>query len=266
MPQRNPYLVHQTFKSYLFANILTSMALSLGVMISSIIVGNLLGPNALSAINLSQPFVQLLSALTVLINMGGAMLMAMAIGKQKYEEANRIFLLSMSLNIVVSILLVALGIFFLDEVVRLLCNDVALQPLVKEYVYVMILSSPAYLILMGLCMYIRTDSNPNLVSWSVIIANIVNIALAILFIKVFSWGIKSASLATVIGFIVGIGVISTHFLKKDRLLHFAAGIVFCAGVKQGAGGFCKVGAGSGRRYCRRRWLRLDRHHSYGGNN
>jgi anti-sigma regulatory factor (Ser/Thr protein kinase) len=55
---------------------------------------------------------------------------------------------------------------------------------------------------------------------AVITANLINLGLNLLFIKVFSWGIQSSSLATTIGYIVGIGVASTHFLKDDRMLHF----------------------------------------------
>ena len=50
------------------------MALSLGVVINGIIVGNLLGANALSAMNLSAPVMQFFNALYLLLNVGGAIL------------------------------------------------------------------------------------------------------------------------------------------------------------------------------------------------
>jgi Na+-driven multidrug efflux pump/anti-sigma regulatory factor (Ser/Thr protein kinase) len=220
MPKRNPYLVNKTFKSYLFATVLASMALSLGVVINGIIVGNLLGPAALSVINLSAPIMQFFNALYLLINVGGAILMAVAMGKQKYEDVNRIFSLSMALNITIGLLVVIVGIFFLDNVVHLLCSDIALQPSVKEYVRIILWSSPVYIILPGLCVYVRTDSNPKLASIALITANVVNLGLNILFITVFSWGIPSASIATAIGFTVGIGIASLHFIKKERMIHF----------------------------------------------
>jgi len=220
MPKRDPYLVNKTFKSYLFATVLASMALSLGVVVNGIIVGNILGPAALSAVNLTAPVIQFFNALYLLFNVGGAILMAMAIGKQKFEEVNRIFSLSMTLNVVLGVLIAAVGVLFLDDVVRLLCSNIDLQPLVKEYVRVILWSAPVYIILPGLCVYVRTDGNPKLASFALIIANVVNLGLTLLFISVFSWGIFSASLATVTGFFVGIVVVSTHFLKKKRMIHF----------------------------------------------
>jgi len=220
MTQRNPYLVNKTFTSYLFVTILASMALSLGVVLNGIIVGNLLGVNALSSINLSAPLMQLFTALFLLINVGGAILVAKAIGQRKYEEVNRFFSLSMFLSVLVGLLVTIIGIFFLDEVVRLLCSNTELQTLVKEYVRVVLWSAPVYLLLPGLCVYVRADGNPKLASVALIAANLINVGLTLLFISIFSWGILSASLATLIGYTIGIVIASSHFLKKDRMLHF----------------------------------------------
>ena len=221
MSKSTPNQINKKFRAYLFATVLASMALSLGVVINGIIVGHLLGAEALSAVNLSTPIIQFINALYLLMNVGGAILVAVAIGKQKYEEVNRIFSLSMFLNLIVGFVIVMSGIFFLDEVVRLLCSDAALQPLVKEYVSIILWSSPVYLLLPGLCVFVRTDSNPKLASVALITANVVNVGLNFLFISVFSWGIRSASLSTAIGFLTGIAIVSLHFLKKERMIHFA---------------------------------------------
>jgi len=220
MIKRHPYLINKTFKSYLFATILASISLSLGVAINSVIVGNLLGPAAFSALNLSVPVIQFFNALYLLVNVGGAILIATAIGKRKFEEVNHFFSLSMVFNLAIGIVVIISGIFFLDELVRLLCSNNALQPLVKEYVRIILFTAPVYLVLPGLCVYVRTDSNPKLASIALIVANLVNLGLTILFISVFSMGIQGASLATAIGFITGIAIASSHFLKKERMIHF----------------------------------------------
>ena len=220
MPNRHPYLVNKTFKSYLFATVLTSMALSLCVVINGVIVGNLLGTDALSAVNLSAPVMQLCTTFFLWINVGGAILMTIAMGRQKIEEVNQIFSLSMVLNVVFALVIVLVGLFFLDETVHLLCTNPSLQPLVKEYVGIILLTAPVYIILPGLCVYVCTDSNPKLALLALITANVVNIGLNILFILVFSWGIRSASIATAIGFGVGIVIAATHFFKKERMIHF----------------------------------------------
>ena len=217
---RRSYLVNKTFRSYLFATVLASMALSLGVVVDSIIVGNLLGASALSAVNLTAPVMQLFNALYLALNVGGAVLVAMAIGKQHFDEVNRIFSLSMLLSAIAGLVIIVFSVLFLDGIVHLLCTNNDLQPLVKEYVRVVLWTSPVYILLPGLCVYVRTDGNPKLASIALIAANVINLGLDVLFIAVFSWGIFSAALATAIGFGVGIVIVATHFLKKGRTIHF----------------------------------------------
>lgn len=221
MLERNPYLINKTFKSYLIATVLASMALSMGVVVDGIIVGNLLGSKALSAVNLAAPLSQLFNATYIILNVGGGMLVAMAIGKRKLEDVNRIFSLSMTLNLVVGILIMVAGVLFLDNIVKILCADPTLQPLVRNYVQVMLWTAPIYLLLPGICVYVRTDSAPKLASTALIIANVLNLILDIVFIKYLNWGIRGSSIATSVGFTVGLLIALTHFSKKERLVHFS---------------------------------------------
>ena len=221
MIARNPYLVNKAFKSYLVATILASMALSTGVVVNGIIVGNLLGPEALSAVNLVSPLMQLFNALYILLNVGGGMLVAMAIGKRKLDDVNRIFSLSMALNLIVGLVIMLAGIFFLDEMVHALCSNQALRPLVRDYAQVILWAAPIFLLLPGLCVYVRTDSAPKLASTALIVANVINLILDVVFIKFLDWGIRGPSLASAIGFTVGLLIVLTHFSRKNRLVHFS---------------------------------------------
>ena len=53
--ERNSYLVSKSFKSYMIPAVLSMMVLQLNVVIDGIIMGQLLGAEAFSAINVSQP-------------------------------------------------------------------------------------------------------------------------------------------------------------------------------------------------------------------
>lgn len=236
--KRNPYLARRAFKSYLFSTLLASMAISMGVVIDGIIVGNLLGSDALAAVNLASPLIQLLSAIYILISVGGGLLTAIAIGERKHAEIDAIFSLSILLSLAIGgIIAVVGGIFFSDTITGLLCSNAALFDLVHQFVRIVLLSAPIYLLLPGLCVYVRTDSNPQLASIALITANVFNILLDIVFIRFFDMGIAGASLATTIGYSCGILIVLSHFRKKERLLHFSkpAGIktmfsIFIAGL------------------------------------
>ena len=57
---RNDYLVSQKFYEYLIPSFLTEFALHTGTVIDAVIVGNLIGVDALSAVTLSNPVIQIL--------------------------------------------------------------------------------------------------------------------------------------------------------------------------------------------------------------
>ncbi len=224
--QRHSYLVHKAFRSYLFATILASMSLSLGTVVAGIIVGRLLGAQSLSAVNLSAPVMQLFNATYLLFNIGGTILVAMAIGKGNRKEVTSVFSLSMLLNLVVGIVFILLGLCFINPVVDFLCSNETLKPLVKEFSRILLLGAPIFLVLPGICAYVKTDSNPRLASIALIAANVICLILNIVFIKYFHWGLKGAALATTIGFFIGILIAGTHFLRPNRQLSFDIKIQF----------------------------------------
>lgn len=217
---RNSYLINKSFKTYLFTSILASVAVTLGVVVDSSIVGNLVGGEALSAINLCVPIIQFMNAVNALINIGGAMMLAMCLGRLELEEGMKYYTLSMMLTFLVSIIFIVSAIFFIDPIVNLLCSDDTLKPLVKTYANVVMLSAPLYLFVPGICTFIRIDSNPKLASLVLIISNILNLIFDIIFVKYFAMGVFGAALSTSIGYLIGFLFALSHFFKKTSSLKF----------------------------------------------
>ena len=58
--KRNDYLVSKKFYEYLIPSFLSELALHMGAVIDAVIVGNLIGVDALSAVTLSNPVIQIL--------------------------------------------------------------------------------------------------------------------------------------------------------------------------------------------------------------
>jgi len=219
--KRNAYNIRKAFKRYLFATILSNVAFTLGIVVDGIIVGNFLGPNALSSINLTNPLVQLYTSLFLLVNVGGSILAAMAIGKRKLEEANNIFSYSIVLNAFLGILISILGIFFSHQIASFFCSDTQLTDSVYEYMKVVLWTAPVYFFLPGIATFVSTDNNPALASLGLIIANIINLLLDLVFIKGLGLGLMGSSLATSIGYFVGIMVVLTHFRKGKGMLKWS---------------------------------------------
>lgn len=217
---RSPYLVRRVFKSYLVATLLSSASVSLGAVVDGIIVGNILGPASLAAVNLVMPILQLFNALYIVFNVGGSLLVSMALGKHDTGMTNTLFSLSMVLNGALSVVLLVVGVVFLDPIAHLLCSDASLIEPVKEYLRIVVYTAPIYLFLPALAVYAKVDNAPKKATMALVVANLLNIAFDIVFIKVFNLGIAGSSLATSCGYYIGSVFVLRHFYKKEGALRF----------------------------------------------
>ena len=195
------------------------MALSgcLGNVVDGIIVGNLISPDGVSAINLSKPINQFIFTLHLLINAGAGMLVAYALGKSDITTARRFFTRALTLSMSVGLILTIVGgLIFPNETARLLCSNEELLPLARDYMRVLLIGNPAFILMWGLSTMVGVDGSPRLVSVAVVIDNALNLLLDIIFIQWCGWGITGSSAATVVGHLVGITILLCHWIPKDN--------------------------------------------------
>ena len=205
------------FYRYLWAYILVALSGCLGTVVDGIIVGNLISEDGVSAINLSRPITQFIFTLHLLINAGAGMLVAYALGKKQIDEARRYFTRALMLSVGLGVLLAIIGgLLFPDQTSRMLCDNMHILPLARDYMQVLLIGNTAYILMWGLSTMVGVDGNPRLVSLAVIVDNVVNLVLDIVFIQVFGWGIAGSSAATVVGHLVGIGILLCHWRKPEN--------------------------------------------------
>ena len=205
------------FYRYLWAYILVALSGCLGTVVDGIIVGNLISEDGVSAINLSRPITQFIFTLHLLINAGAGMLVAYALGKKQIDEARRYFTRALALSVGLGLLLTIIGgLLFPDQTSRMLCDNMHILPLARDYMQVLLIGNTAYILMWGLSTMVGVDGSPRLVSLAVIVDNVVNLVLDIVFIQVFGWGIAGSSAATVVGHLVGIGILLCHWRKPEN--------------------------------------------------
>ena len=209
--------IHKQFYGYLWAYILVALSGCLGNVVDGIIVGNLISEDGVSAIALSKPINQFIFTLHLLINAGAGMLVAYALGKNNTSEARQHFTRALTLSTGLGVLLAIVGGLLLPTATaRMLCDNEHLLPLAQDYMQVLLIGNPAFILMWGLSTMVGVNGSPKLVSLAVIIDNVVNLLLDIVFIKYFDWGITGSSAATVVGHLVGIAILLTHWLKPEN--------------------------------------------------
>ena len=100
MKRRNSYLISRALHTFMWASILSSVAQLLSTLIDAIVVSNLIGPDAISAVNVSVPVLSLVSCLAILLGVGGSIVAAKAMGLRNMEETNRVFSVSLKTTLI----------------------------------------------------------------------------------------------------------------------------------------------------------------------
>ena len=217
MQKRNSYLVGKTFNKYLLASVLTVAATYIANIVDAMIVGNLIGADALAAVNLSKPILQTIFAISCLYVASSTILTGMAIGKGDREKANMLFTFSIIVSCLLGAGISCAGMWGFDSLSALLCQSDALRPMTNDFTMVTLLSAVPMLLMYTFDQFVTVDGSPKMISRAVIVGNIVNICLDIVFIRYCGWGVKGAAWATFVMYIVCTLMVLPHFRKPNTL-------------------------------------------------
>ena len=210
---RSPYLVNRAFRTFAASTILAVMATTLGSVVNGIIVGNMMGHEALSAVNLVSPLVQLYNAVTALVCAGGAVLCAVLVGKGETGRTGGIFASAVVMLAVLSAVFALIGMAMPDAVAGALCSSEELLPLVTDYARVSLIGAAAFMFLPGLAMFVRVDGSPGTATVALVVANVLSAVLCILSVHA-GLGMTGASASMVVGFATGAAIIASHFVRN----------------------------------------------------
>ena len=199
----------------MLASVLAALAQRLATMTDAIVVSNLIGPDAISAINVVTPIITLFPTISILFGVGGSVLAAKAIGRRDADEANRVFTAAVTGAIACSIILTVILFLFTPEIVALVCpRDSRFFDMAVSFMHIMALGALPMMLGFTLQSFVKTDGNPRLVMVAVMSSTALNLVLDIVFIKYFNMGIAGSAWGTIICFFFSISVCLTHFRGK----------------------------------------------------
>lgn len=217
MAERTPKLINKAFNQYLLASILTVAATQIANIVDAAIVGNLIGAEGLAAVNLNKPILQAFFAVTCFYVASSTILAGMAIGKGDKKAADKLFSFSVSLSALLGLLFTVGGLLCSGPLSAFLCQSENLRPLSDAFMRVTLISATPQLLMLTLNQFVTVDGDPKMVSRAVIVGNVFNILLDIVFIKYLSLGIAGAAIATCVMYVICIIMVLPHFRKKSSL-------------------------------------------------
>ena len=211
MENSNVYEKPVTLKNILkFAipTIAMTVFMSFYTMVDGLFVSNLIGTNALSAINLTAPIIQLVTAISTMLATGGSAVIMKKMGEQKAEEAKEDFTFLILVNVIVGIVMCTVG------------YSADVEGYCVEYLSRYLVFTVPILLMNNFTLYMIASEKANLSLVCSVTGGVLNMVLDYVFIAGFDMGISGAAIATGLGYSVTAVVGLFVFSRKKSLLHF----------------------------------------------
>ena len=100
--ERNSKLINRKFIQYLIPSILMVFAMQFGSLVDGIIVGNMIGSDALSATALVVPILYVIQLPGFALGLGGSIVIANLLGKRDVKGAKKTFSISLIVGVGIS--------------------------------------------------------------------------------------------------------------------------------------------------------------------
>ncbi len=198
-----------------------SVFMSFYTMVDDLFVSNLIGTSALSAINLTAPVIQVVTAISTMLATGGSAVIMKKMGEQKPKEAKEDFTFLILVNVVVGLVMTMLGYSLMETIF----GSMGLSPDVVNYCtsYLsryLVFTIPI-LLMNNFTLYMIASEKATLSLVCSVSGGVLNIVLDYVFIGLLNMGISGAAIATGLGYSVTAVVGLFVFSRKKSLLHFA---------------------------------------------
>ena len=223
MENSNVYEKPVTLKNILkFAipTIAMTVFMSFYTMVDGLFVSNLIGTNALSAINLTAPIIQLVTAISTMLATGGSAVIMKKMGEQKAEEAKEDFTFLILVNVIVGIVMCTVGYLAMDHIFAGMNLSADVEGYCVEYLGRYLVFTVPILLMNNFTLYMIASEKANLSLVCSVTGGVLNMVLDYVFIAGFDMGVSGAAIATGLGYSVTAVVGLFVFSRKKSLLHF----------------------------------------------
>ena len=167
-------------------------------IVDTIIVGNILGKEALAAVGASFPIIFTLISLIIGVASGGTIVIAQYFGAKDIKNVKRAIDTLYIFLFFASVILSVIGVYFTEEIFRLVQLPEEILPQAKNYLTIYLSGLIVFFGFNGTSAILRGLGDSKTPLYFLVISTFFNIGLDLLFILVFEWGVAGAALATVI--------------------------------------------------------------------
>ena len=181
------------------------------------IVGKFLGTEALGAVTSSGTLIFLLTSFFIGTTMGAGIVISRYFGEGNMDKVSRAIHTNIAFGVACGVFLTVVGVIFTPTLLIWMNTDKVILPYAIEYFRYYFLGGIA-LVMYNICRSIMNalgDSRRPL--YYLIFSSVLNVALDLLFVGAFKWGVWSAALATVISQMASVILCLIYLCKKGNI-------------------------------------------------
>lgn len=210
--------IKKLFSRFFFPTLLGMLFSMAFIFTDGIFVGHGIGPQGLAAINLVGPIMMLISGLGMMFGMGASVVAAIHLSKDNVKAARINTTQAYIAGIITSFLIGTMCYCFPTPILTLLGAKGSLFEAAYEY-YIWFIPTCLLMMIETIGLFIiRLDGSPRYAMMSNMVPALVNIALDYVFIFPLQMGLKGASLATDIGGLVAVIMVSYYMIFRTKTL------------------------------------------------
>ena len=216
--------VGQLLWQYALPAIVAMTASSLYNIIDRAFIGQVVGPEAIAGLGITFPFMNLSGAFGAAVGIGASTCISVKLGQKDYKRAGNLLGNTVTLNLIIGIVFMAVSLLFLDPILRFFGASDTTLPYAREFMTVILLGNVITHMYFGMNAVLRAAGKPRHAMYSVLFTVAMNIVLVIAFVWWFRWGIRGAALATITAQSMALCWQMWLFSDKNELLHLKRGI------------------------------------------
>ncbi len=187
-------------------------------IVDTVVVGKYLGEDALAAVGSAYTIMILITSVIIGLCMGSSVYFSVKFGQKDETGIRQSFFISFIGIFVVTAVLIALAYALLYPLIYLLNIPAEIQPMFRNYMLAVFAGIFAIFLYNIFANLLRAVGNSVIPLVFLAVSAVTNIALDLLFILQFKWGVVGAAAATVIAqYLSGIGIMIYYFVSGGNL-------------------------------------------------
>ena len=222
--------VGQLLMQYALPAIVAMSASSLYNIIDRAMIGQVVGPEAIAGLGITFPLMNLGAAFGAAVGIGASTCISVKLGQRDYKTAENLLGNTVTLNLIVGFLFMAICLLFLNPILRFFGASDATLPYAREFMIVILLGNMVTHMYFGMNAVLRAAGKPRHAMYATLFTVGMNIVLVVAFVWWLRWGIRGAALATIASQSMALCWQMKQFSNKNELLHLKRGIYKLKGV------------------------------------